>query len=153
MAALFEWQFAGALLYVGIGDTALRRFVGGSHFTLDFTLFVLMLLRGPCGLANLGRRLPHAGRLGRAAVIGHPVLPTDGPRPGTGASALVRVGQAVHAVRDPLMPGRDDKIGWMVVSGDLLQHWLAFTLLAVVLGHAAMALLNRKFQGTTCWRG
>ena len=30
MAALFAWQFAGALLYVGIGDTALTRFVGAA---------------------------------------------------------------------------------------------------------------------------
>ncbi len=67
MAALFAWQFAGALLYVGIGDTALTRFVGGSHFTLGATLFVLALLRGAWGLANLPRRLPHPGRLGRAA--------------------------------------------------------------------------------------
>ncbi len=51
MAALFAWQFAGALLYVTIGDTALTRLVGGSHFTLGFTLFVLVLLRGD-GLAG-----------------------------------------------------------------------------------------------------
>ncbi len=49
MAALFAWQFAGALLYVGIGDTALTRFVGASHFTLGFTLFVLVWLRGAWG--------------------------------------------------------------------------------------------------------
>ncbi|TXN01604.1 cytochrome b, partial [Methylobacterium sp. WL103] len=66
MAALFAWQFTGALLYVGIGDTALTRFVGSSHFTLGFTLFVLVLLRGAWGLANLRRRPPHPGRAGRA---------------------------------------------------------------------------------------
>ncbi|MEX7407388.1 cytochrome b, partial [Pseudomonas aeruginosa] len=57
-----------------IGDTALTRFVGGSHFTLGFTLFVLVLLRGAWGLMNLGRRPPHLGRLGRAAVAGHGLI-------------------------------------------------------------------------------
>ena len=55
---LFAWQFAGALLYVGVGDTALTRFVGGSHFTLGFTLFVLVLLRGAWGLATCGGARP-----------------------------------------------------------------------------------------------
>ena len=59
MAALFAWQFTGALLYVTIGDAALTRLIGGSHFTLGFTLFVLVLLRGVWGLANLHRRPAH----------------------------------------------------------------------------------------------
>ncbi len=70
MAALFAWQFAGALLYVTIGDKAITRFVGGSHFTLGFTLFVLVLFRGIWGLANIRRRPIHDGRLGRAAYSG-----------------------------------------------------------------------------------
>jgi len=45
------------------------------------------------------------------------------------------------------MPGRDDKIPWMVALGDLLHHWLAFTLLAVLAGHVAMAFLHRRLQG------
>lgn len=144
MAALFAWQFAGALLYVGIGDTALTRFVGGSHFTLGFTLFVLVLLRGAWGLANLSRRPSHPGRLGRAAVVGHGViysLMIVVP-----ALALFRQygsGKPFTPYGIPLMPGRDSKIEWMMVPGDLLHHWLAFFLLAVLLGHTAMAVLHR----------
>lgn len=70
MATLFAWQFAGALPYVGTGENVLTRFVGGSHFTLGFTLFVLVVLRWAWGLANLVRRPPPRGRLGRAAVAG-----------------------------------------------------------------------------------
>ena len=44
----------------------------------------------------------------------------------------------------PLMPARETKIDWMVLPGDLLHHWLAFLLLAAVLGHAAMAILHRR---------
>ena len=144
MAGLFAWQFAGALLYVGIGDTALTRLIGGSHFTLGFTLFALVLLRGTWGLANLSRRPPHRGRLGRAAVVGHGVI-----------YALMIVVPALALLRQygsgkpftpygiPLMPGRDSKIEWMMVPGDLLHHWLAFLLLAILLGHASMAVLHR----------
>ncbi|MCJ2015137.1 cytochrome b [Methylobacterium sp. J-076] len=147
MAALFAWQFTGALLYVGIGDTALTRFVGGSHFTLGFTLFVLVLLRGIWGLANLSRRPPHPGRLGRAAVAGHALI--YGLMVAVPGLALIRQygsGKPFTPYGLPLMPGHDEKVAWMVTLGDLFHHWLAFTLLAVVLGHATMAFLHRRMR-------
>ncbi|MBY0254527.1 MAG: cytochrome b/b6 domain-containing protein, partial [Methylobacterium organophilum] len=44
----------------------------------------------------------------------------------------------------PVMPGRETKIEWMMLPADLLHYWLGFALLAVVLGHAAMAILHRR---------
>ena len=144
MAALFAWQFAGALLYVGIGDTALTRFVGGTHFTMGFTLFVIVLLRGAWGLANLRRRPPHPGRLGRAAVTGHTVIYVLMiVVPGISLMRQYGSGKPFSPYGIPLMPERADKIAWMMVPGDLLHYWLGFVLLAVVLGHAAMAVLHR----------
>ncbi|MCJ2134924.1 cytochrome b [Methylobacterium sp. J-026] len=144
MAALFAWQFAGALLYVGLGDTALTRFVGGSHFTLGFTLFALVLLRGAWGLANLTRRPPHAGRLGRAAVAGHAVIyALMIVVPGLALLRQYGSGKPFSPYGLPVMAARDGKIDWMVAPGDLLHHWLAFLLLAVLLGHIAMAVLHR----------
>jgi cytochrome b561 len=145
MAALFAWQFAGALLYVGLGDTAVTRFVGGSHFTLGATLFVLVLLRGAWGLANLTRRPPHPGRLGRAARTGHAML--YGLMVVVPALALLRQygsGKPFAPYGILVMPERDSKIAWMMIPGDLLHHWLAFLLLALVLGHAAMVVLHRR---------
>jgi cytochrome b561 len=144
MAAMFAWQFTGALLYVSIGDTALTRFVGGSHFTLGFTLFVLVLLRGAWGLANLRWRPSHRGRLGRAAVVGHGVI--YALMIAVPALALLRQygsGKPFTPYGIPLMPGRDGKIEWMMIPGDLLHHWLAFILLAILLGHIGMAVLHR----------
>lgn len=144
MAMLFAWQFAGALLYVGIGDTAVTRVVGASHFTLGFTLFLLVLLRGIWGLANIRRRPTHKGRLGRAASIGHGaiyalmiVIPS---------LALLRqygTGKPFTPYGIPLMFERDGKIPWMIAPADLLHSWLGFTLMVVVLGHAAMAVVHR----------
>lgn len=144
MAALFAWHFAGALLYVGIGDTALTRFVGGTHFTLGFTLFVLVLLRGAWGLGNLSRRPPHPGRLGRAAAAGHAsIYVLMVVVPGLALMRQYGSGKAFTPYGIPVMPERAYKIDWMMVPADLLHHWLGFILLAVVLGHAAMAVLHR----------
>ncbi len=148
MAALFAWQFAGALLYVATGDNAVTRLVGGSHFTLGFTLFALVLLRGAWGLANLTRRPPHPGRLGRAAVAGHLLIyALMVIVPGIALLRQYGSGKPFTPYGILLMPGRDDKVAWMVAPGDLLHHWLAYTLLAVLVGHVAMAFLHRRFNG------
>ena len=47
MATLFTWRFTGALLYISIGDTALTRFVGGSHFTLASPCSCMSCCAGP----------------------------------------------------------------------------------------------------------
>lgn len=147
MAALFAWQFAGALLYVAIGDAALTRLVGGSHFTLGFTLFVLVLLRGIWGLANLARRPAHPGRLGRAAVAGHAfIYLLMVLTPGLALLRQYGSGKPFTPYGLPLMPGHDTKIAWMVAPADLLHHWLGFTLMVVVLGHAVMALIHRRVR-------
>ena len=43
----------------------------------------------------------------------------------------------------PVMPARGSKIAWMAVPANLFHYWLGFVLMAVVLGHAAMAVLHR----------
>ena len=144
MAALFAWQFAGALLYVGIGDTALTRFVGGSHFSVGFLLFVLVLLRGSWGLLNLRRRPAAPGPAGWVVTGGHALI--YALMVAVPALALLRQygsGEPFAPFGIPVMSARADKIAWMAVPADLFHHWLAFTLLAVVLGHAAMALVHR----------
>ncbi|GJD44935.1 Cytochrome b561 [Methylobacterium cerastii] len=144
MAALFAWQFTGALLYVGIGDTALTRFVGSSHFTLGFTLFVLVLLRGAWGLANLRRRPPHPGQAGRAAVAGHALIyALMVIVPGISLLRQYGSGKGFSPYGIPLMPVRDEKIAWMMIPGDLFHYWLGFVLMAVVLGHVVMSVLHR----------
>ena len=144
MALLFAWQFAGAILYVSIGDTALTRFVGGRHFDMGALLFLLVLLRGGWGLLNLRRRPPHPGRLGRAARAGHAAL--YGMMLLVPALALLRQygsGEAFAPFGIPLMPGFPGKIPWMMAPADLLHYWLGFLLLAMILGHVAMVFLHR----------
>lgn len=144
MAALFAWQFAGALLYVSVGDTVITRFVGGSHLSMGFVLFVLVLLRGIWGLSNIGRRPPGKRRLGKAATLGHAII--YGLMIAVPAIALLRQygsGDAFTPFGIPVMPARGIKIEWMAAPANLFHYWLGFLLLAVVLGHAAMALAHR----------
>ena len=145
MAALFAWQFFGALLYVSIGDTAVTKFVGGTHFTMGFTLFVLVLLRGAWGLLNLSRRPPHEGRIGRAAAAGHAMLyAVMVILPGIALLRQYGSGKSFAPYGIPLMPERDSKIAWMMIPADLFHYWLGFALLAAILGHAAIAFLHRR---------
>ena len=144
MAALFAWQFAGALLFVGIGDTAVTRFVGGSHFAMGSVLFVLVLLRGTWGLVNVKRRPAGPGRLGRAATIGHGLIyALMIVVPGLALLRQYGSGDAFAPLGIPVMPARGSKIAWMEVPADLFHHRLGFVLLVVVLGHTAIALIHR----------
>ncbi|KAB0679649.1 cytochrome b [Aureimonas leprariae] len=76
MALLFVWQFTSAILHVFAEDTPVAAFFWGTHYSVGFTLFVLVLLRGLWGLANVNNRPPHAGaRFERlAATAGQVVL-------------------------------------------------------------------------------
>ncbi|AMJ60270.1 cytochrome B [Bosea sp. PAMC 26642] len=144
MAALFAWQFAGALLFVTVGDSAVTRFVGGTHLELGFVLFALVLLRGGWGLANWKRRPPHHDRVGRVAAAVHMVI--YGLMIVVPGIALLRQsgsGKPFSPFGIPVLPARAEKIDWMIVPGDLLHYWLGFLLLVVVLGHAGMAVLHR----------
>ncbi len=144
MAALFAWQFAGALLFVVIGDTAVTRFVGGSHTAMGFVLFVLVLLRGTWGLVNVGRRPVGPGRLGRAASVGHGIIyALMIVVPGIALMRQYGSGDAFAPFGIPVMPARGTKITWMAMPADLFHYWLGFVLLAIVLGHTVIALMHR----------
>jgi len=49
MAALFAWQFVGAILRVLAKDSAIAGFFWSTHVTLGFTLWLLVLARGAWG--------------------------------------------------------------------------------------------------------
>ncbi|WP_264051598.1 cytochrome b [Methylobacterium flocculans] len=145
MAALFGWQFAGALLFVSMGDNALTRFVGGSHLTLGFTLFIFVLLRGAWALANLRRRPPHPGNHGLAAIAGHALIyAVMILQPSIALLRQYGSGKPFKPYGISVMQARDYKIEWMMVPADLAHYWLGFAFLAIIVGHMTMAVLHRK---------
>lgn len=61
MALLLAWQFTSAIVHLVAEDTALDAFFFGTHYSVGFTIFLLVFLRGAWGLANVSHRPPHAG--------------------------------------------------------------------------------------------
>lgn len=145
MAALFAWQFAGAILRVVAEDTGIEGFFWSTHYTVGFTLWLLVLLRGAWGLANLARRPVHEGApiMALAAKLGHLALyllmflvpflailrAFGGTRGFTvyGVQLAAPGGEAVPALTAP---------------GNALHGLLGWALLALIVGHVAMALYH-----------
>ena len=142
MALLFAAQFLSALAHFALGrENALRQALWSYHPTLGTTLFLLVLLRGVWGLANLSRRPPHPGALGTAAVWGHvtlyalmiavPLAKLIGAAGGTRPFSYLGV---------QVFPGQASQVGWMHAIGEW-HPTLGWLLALVILGHMSMALI------------
>ncbi|WP_290739515.1 cytochrome b [Amaricoccus sp.] len=150
MAALFAWQFASAILRVVAEDTAIEKFFWSTHYSVGFTLWVLVLLRGAWGLANLRRRPRPEGSaaVARAARLGHlalyllmiavpslALLRSAGSGRGLtvwGVEVIARGGEQVRALTAP---------------GSALHAPLGWALLVLIVGHVAMALWHGHVRG------
>lgn len=149
MAGLFAWQFAGALLHVFADKTPVERFIWTTHYSVGFTLWLLVLLRGAWGLANLRRRPPHAGSpaMARAARVGHLALyalmiavPSLAILRAVGGTRGFRVyGIELVAPRAEAIPG-------FSAPANALHGLLGWTLLALAAGHVAMALWHARVR-------
>ncbi|YAF60449.1 Ni-hydr-CYTB domain-containing protein [Pseudomonas sp. E102] len=145
MAALLAWQFATAFSHLLLEDTAVEKFLWGTHKTLGFVLILLVILRACWSLHNRGHR---PASLSIAATLGHLamyalviIIPLI---------ALVRQygsGRAFSPLGIPLMPGFDEKVEWMMLPANLLHSWLGWLLLLLIIGHVAMVLIHRRRGG------
>ncbi|MDO5705963.1 MAG: cytochrome b [Paracoccus sp. (in: a-proteobacteria)] len=145
IAGLMIWQFLGMAIKVMLGrDAALTGMIAGSHQSLGFVLFVLIVLRVIWALANLHRRPPHeAGLAGLAAKAGHVVL-----------YALMILVPAVALIRAwgsdrayvvfgwPVFPARaeGDVVQWAVDLGGNWHGEAGWLLAVLIVGHAVMAI-------------
>lgn len=146
MAVLFLWQFTSALLRVFAEDTAIEGFFWSTHYSVGFTLWVLVLLRGVWGLMNLSRRPSHAGPpvLAKAATAGHALLyalmvvvPTLAIMRAAGGGR----GFSVYGV-ELIAPGGEQSAA-LTAPGNALHGLLGWVLLAMIAGHIVMALYHR----------
>ena len=144
MALILLWQFTGMILRLILGRTPLMAFWVGTHQSVGTVLLALILLRLAWAWVNRGRR-PAQPRTaaGRAARLGHAALyallvivP---------ALSLLRAfgnGRGYAFLGHQLVPRSGVRIEWMSAPADLLHAKLAWLLLALIIGHAAMALLH-----------
>lgn len=147
MALLFAWMFFTAIVHAVAEKSALDKQLFVTHKQVGSLLMVLVLVRAAWALAHRRQRPPE---LNAAALVGQVtiyVLMFAVP-----AVALLRQygsGRAFSPLGLPLMPGFDPslKIQWMVDAGRMLHANLAWGLLALVVGHAGMALLHRRHPG------
>ncbi len=153
MAAILAWQFIGMALLKALGEVPVALFFVGSHSSLGLTLATLALLRliwwgtnaknRPSEEATLNGRLAKLGHLGLYALL--VVVPL---------LALLRAygsGKAFAWFGLPLWAESTDKIAWMVSAADAAHGVLAWTLLALIVGHAGMALWHRLVKRDQVW--
>lgn len=147
MALLLLWQFATALSHELLEDTALGDFMWSAHKPTGFILLLLIVVRTVWALLNLSRRPPSlnwAARLGHIALyVLMLVVPTLGLLRQYGS------GRAFEPFGIPLFGGFEKEIEWLVAPGNLLHGSLAWTLLALIVGHIVMAFWHRKKSGDT----
>ncbi len=141
MAALFAAQFLSAGLHYALPrDHPVRDFFWSYHYTVGATLFLLVLLRGIWGLANMRQRPTHPGLIGRAAVAGHLamyVLMVVVPSVRLIAAAGSKSGFSYLGIQ--IFPARDTEVAWMTS----LAEWhgeMGWILAFLILGHITMAI-------------
>ncbi|MCR8825787.1 cytochrome b [Pseudosulfitobacter koreensis] len=142
MAALFAAQFLSAAAHWALPrENALRDLLWGYHPTLGTLLFLLVLLRGAWGLANIRRRPAHLGRLGQAATLGHlAIYALMVIVPGVRLLAAAGSKGGLSVLGLVISPAREAEIAWMRAPA-AWHGEMGWVLAALILGHIAMAVL------------
>lgn len=142
MAILFLAQFISAAAHWALPrENALREALWSYHPDLGITLFLLVLIRGAWGLANIPNRPPHSGAIGRAAVAGHVaiyalmiIVPTVRILASAGSD------RGLSYLGATIFPARETEIAWMQAPAEWHGE-MGWILALLVLGHIAMATI------------
>lgn len=142
MAVLFVAQFLAAAARLLLPrENAVREALWSYHPTLGMTLFLLVLIRGMWGLANLPRRPPHSGALGRAAVAGHvAIYALMIVVPATRILAAAGSERGLAYLGMVIVPPREAEIAWTQIPAEWHGE-MGWMLALLVLGHIAMATI------------
>lgn len=144
MALLFVWQFTGMALRLILGRTPLMEFWVGSHATVGVLLLGLVLLRILWMGRNRNRRPPHhRGLAGRLSLIGHGALYALMVLvPIFGLTHALSSGRPLRLFGVQILEAGQQRIEFLFAIADRLHSPLAWTLLVLIFGHAAMALVH-----------
>jgi cytochrome b561 len=144
IALLFAWQFAGMLVKIIVGRSAVTAFMVGSHKPIGTLLMLLIAARALWAFTQWRRRPAHpANWVGKAATAGHAAL--YALMLYVPAVALLRqygAGKGFAPFGIPLFPAHGQEIAWMAAPADASHGLLAWVLLALVVGHVAMVALH-----------
>lgn len=145
MAALFLWQFAGMIVKSLLGKGPLTGFWVGTHASVGVTLLALMLIRVAWALGQRAHRPPyHQGMVGHLAKLGHGALyALMFVVPALALLRMVGSGKPVRLFGLPIREAGGEPVLWMVQPANLLHGYLAWLLLALIVGHIAMVFVHR----------
>ncbi|PZO74053.1 MAG: cytochrome B [Sphingomonas hengshuiensis] len=144
MAALILWQLGGMIVKTLVGRSPLTGFWVGTHGSVGTLVLVLVLLRTFWAISQRDHRPPHGtGLVGTLANAGHVAL-----------YALMMIVPALAVLRmigseRPIqlfgitLRGAAAPVEWMTAPAQLLHGTLAWLLLALIVGHVAMALIHQ----------
>ncbi|ANI29268.1 hypothetical protein PL78_05360 [Yersinia entomophaga] len=146
MALLFLWQFFSVIVWHTFGRTAFTLWMDkqGSHATVGFLLFILVIIRALWRGFNRHRYpLSRPNKANKIAIVGHItlyllmfVIPF---------LALLRCyadGKGVVVMGIPVLPATGIEIKGITVWIDMMHGPLAWLLLFCIGGHILMAIIH-----------
>jgi cytochrome b561 len=141
IGALLIWQLGGMAAKVLWGHAPWVQVWLSTHRPLGTLLMGLIALRALWALLNLVGRPPHRGVLARLAACSHLLLYLLMlAMPALGLYMTWRSGQAFAPLGIPLFESGNAHVDQMLMARQW-HAWLGWTLLALIIGHAGMALL------------
>jgi cytochrome b561 len=144
MAALFALQFLSAIFHFIDRELPVTQLLWATHYSVGFTLLVLVVLRAVWGLINLGHRPPHGkGLLGLASLGAH--LAIYALMIFIPSVAVLRAygggrGMTVYGVQI-FQPGERNEV--LVAPAHLLHGPAGWLLLVMVIGHIGMVFVHK----------
>ena len=143
IALCFGLMFGSAIAHFLGKDSAVDALLWPLHKHVGSLLMVLVLVRGVWALLNARNRPPATSPMARVGHLALHALMVAIPL--IGLLRQYGSGRAFAPLGLPLFPGFDasQKIDWLVEPGGNWHGELGWALLALIVGHVAMALWHR----------
>ena len=144
MAALFGWQFLGMIAKAALGKDPLVGLIAGSHASVGLLILVLAAVRLVWAFANRSGRPREPSVIGLLARAGHLALYLL--MLAVPALALVRAwgsGRGIGFFGIELVAATGHRVETLMAPANALHGPLAWTLLALIVGHIGMVAVHR----------
>jgi len=145
VALLLFWQLGGMIMKNVLGRVPLMKFWVGTHASIGVLLFAIIVLRAFWAFRQRHRRPGYQfGFIGKAARAAHSFLYILMIAvPGLAILRMAGQGKGITLFGVELSAPTGQEIAWMTAPANAVHGLLAWTLLALILGHIAMVTLHR----------
>jgi len=145
VALLLFWQLGGMIMKNVLGRVPLMKFWVGTHASIGVLLFAIIILRAFWAFRQRHRRPGYQfSFMGKAARAGHSLLYILMIAvPGLAILRMAGNGKGITLFGVELSAPTGQEIAWMTAPANAVHGLLAWTLLALIVGHIAMVVLHR----------